>query len=57
MSANEFQEVAFVDSEHNKYDTPEPQEDTRSRGAIFVLGAIVVLGLLYLIATGEVPWR
>jgi hypothetical protein len=40
-----------MDSDHNKYDAPEPQEETTSRGAI------VVLGLLYVIATGEVPWR
>lgn len=46
-----------MDSDHNKYDAPEPQEETRSRGVILVLGAIVVLGLLYVIATGEVPWR
>jgi hypothetical protein len=46
-----------MDSDHNKYDAPEPQEETRSRGAIFVLGAIVVFGLLYVISTGEVPWR
>lgn len=46
-----------MDSDHKKYDSPEPQEDTKSRAAVFVLGAVVVLALLYLIATGEVPWR
>jgi hypothetical protein len=54
---NEFREVPPVDSEHKKYDTPEPEEETRSRGAVLVVGALVVLGLLYVIATGEVPWR
>ena len=46
-----------MDSGHKKYDNPEPEEETKSRGAMLVVGALVVLGLLYLIASGSVPWR
>ncbi|MGH3470912.1 MAG: hypothetical protein ACRDPG_02540 [Nocardioidaceae bacterium] len=46
-----------MDSEHKKYDNPEPQQQTRSKGVIYLLGALVVVLLLVLIATGKVGIR
>jgi hypothetical protein len=43
-----------MDSDHQKYDRPEPEDDTRSKAIMFLIGALVVVGLLYLVSTGRV---
>jgi hypothetical protein len=43
-----------MDSDHKQYDNPEPEDVTRGRAAMFIIGAIVVIVLLYVISTGKV---
>ncbi len=43
-----------MDSDHKKYDEPEDPEDTRGKALSYLLGGIVVLVILYLVASGKV---
>ncbi|MGH3446491.1 MAG: hypothetical protein ACRDQA_22805 [Nocardioidaceae bacterium] len=45
-----------MDSGHKKYDRPEPKQETGSKAVMFIIGGIVVFALLYLIASGQVPF-
>lgn len=40
--------------DRQKYDAPEPEEDTKSRAVVFVVLAAVVVGIMLLMATGTV---
>ena len=44
-----------MDSDHTRYDRPEDEEDRRGKAFSYLIGGIVVMVLLYLIATGQVP--
>ena len=44
-----------MDSDHNKYDGPEDPDDTRGKAWSYLVGGLVVLTLLYLVASGRVP--
>jgi hypothetical protein len=44
-----------MDSDHQKYDGPEDPDDTRAKAWSYLIGGVVVLVLLYLVATGQVP--
>ena len=43
-----------MDSDHNKYDGPEDPEDTKGKAWSYLIGGLVVLLLLYLVASGKV---
>jgi hypothetical protein len=43
-----------VDSDHKKYDNPEPAADKSGKAAMFVVGALVVALILFLLSTGRV---
>ncbi len=43
-----------MDSAHHDYDGPEDPEDTKGKAWSYLLGGIVVLALLYVVATGTV---
>jgi hypothetical protein len=43
-----------VDADHKKYDSPEPAEEKSGKAAIFVVGALAVALVLFLISTGRV---
>jgi hypothetical protein len=43
-----------MDANHSKYDGPEPSEEKSGRAAMFVVGALAVALVLFLIATGRV---
>ncbi len=43
-----------MDSTHHKYDGPEDPEHTRGKAWSYLVGGIVVLVLLYVVATGKV---
>ncbi|HSE55810.1 MAG TPA: hypothetical protein VLA97_12620 [Nocardioidaceae bacterium] len=43
----------MVDGGH-KYDAPEPEEETRSKGVSYAVLGVLVIGLMVLIATGMV---
>ena len=43
-----------MESDHGKYDCPEDPDDTRGKAWAYLIGGIVVLVLLYLVASGRV---
>ena len=43
-----------MDSQHHKYDGPEDPEQTTGKAWSYLVGGLVVLALLYLVATGKV---
>jgi hypothetical protein len=43
-----------VDADHSKYDKPEPSDEKSGKAAIFVVGALAVALILFLLATGRV---
>ena len=43
-----------MDSNHKKYDNPEPTAEKSGKAAMFVVGALVVALILFLLATGRV---
>ena len=43
-----------MDANHSKYDNPEPSDDRSGRAAMFIVGALVVAVILFLISTGRV---
>jgi hypothetical protein len=43
-----------MDSDHEKYDGPEDPDDTKAKAWSYLLGGLVVLLLLYLVASGKV---
>jgi hypothetical protein len=45
-------EVMHMDG---KYDAPEPEEETRSKGVGYLVLGLLVVGIMILIATGVVP--
>jgi len=56
LPADESLEVQVVDPEHKKYDNPEPPDETSSRALMIGIGAVVVVVLMLLIATGKVQF-
>jgi hypothetical protein len=38
-----------------KYDAPEPEDETRSKGVGYLVLGLLVVGIMILIATGVVP--
>lgn len=48
----------LMEPDHSEYDRPEPRDDTMGKAVTYLIGALVVAALLYLIATGKVQiWR
>ena len=43
-----------MDADHKKYDSPEPADEKAGKAAIFVIGALAVALVLFLISTGRV---
>jgi hypothetical protein len=43
-----------VDADHSKYDNPEPSGDKSGKAAMFVVGALAVALVLFLLSTGRV---
>ena len=44
-----------MESEHKQYDGPEDPDDTKGKAWSYLIGGVVVLVLLYLVASGKVP--
>ena len=44
-----------MESEHKQYDGPEDPDDTKAKAWSYLIGGVVVLVLLYLVASGTVP--
>jgi hypothetical protein len=43
-----------MDADHKKYDSPEPTRERSGRAAMFVVGALAVALVLFLLSTGRV---
>jgi hypothetical protein len=43
-----------VDANHSKYDNPEPSDEKSGKAAMFIVGAVVVGLILFLLSTGQV---
>jgi hypothetical protein len=43
-----------VDADHSKYGSPEPSDEKSGKAAIFIVGALAVALVLFLLATGRV---
>jgi hypothetical protein len=43
-----------VDANHSKYDKPEPSDEKSGKAAMFIVGAVVVALILFLLSTGRV---
>ncbi len=44
-----------MEHDHKKYDGPEDPDDTKAKAWSYLIGGLVVLVLLYLVASGQVP--
>ena len=43
-----------MDADHKKYDGPEPTQERSGKAAMFIVGALAVALVLYLLSTGRV---